>query len=611
MTQAEGVHDPVQEAHGELALARIALAGDDLHHAANHLAGAIAHAPSLPEVHELLAALAARSPDGGLSLFPLDDRPFLGAVVAHAHLRAASDVDGALSLLAKATAFDPAQPWADVSWVRALPGDRVDPDAFVQVLVTLMRELGEPAAPEVRRANAAYLELATRVMAAHPQHAMLHGAAAGVGRRLGDPAQAARWGETAYRLEPTKLTAVWYAYALRAAGRLPDALAVMAEARRQNPLDLDLNADVASWLSDAGRLDEALSVIEDAMRIDPTYDCAVHTAYRLRFQRDGDPQHLVALSDFVRTTPQTSHDHTDLADCCDGRTWLGIVAGPSASCINVLGQFPADQRDSEGEIGISGLEPPSALAIFRREMPNVSVSIAGDPPPDMVQPLRPGRVLWQYAGFRADPAVPPPSARATALLAELASGTWPDPVSAYDHALPLGELPLSDLLGLLVYPPPVPDRMAGIPDGWWERSAQTFAALGILHCRELAAEPGDTTAQRAVLAEIAYGVEDWTTEAALFALVVAAWLDPGCRTEVGELVGRRFLAATEASQQRPVTILSSLAHLVRLVPDVNPELGRLADTVLADEADDDADRPAAEIPEQPKKRSLLRRLTGR
>ncbi|MEV6968879.1 tetratricopeptide repeat protein [Hamadaea sp. NPDC051192] len=597
MTHAEGVHDPIQEAHGELALARIALAEDDLQHAANHLAGAVTYAPGLPEVHEVLAALAARTPDGGLSLFPLDDQPYLGTVVAHAHLRSTSDVDGALSLLAKATAFDPATPWADVSWVHALPGERVDPDSFVQVLVTLMRELGEPAPDEVRHANAVYLGLTARVLAAHPKHAMLHGAAAGVGRRLGDPAVAVQWGETAYRLEPSKLTAVWYAYALRAAGRLPDALAVMAEARRQNPLDLDLNADVASWLSDAGRLDEALAVIEDAMRIDPTYDCAVHTAYRLRFQRDDDPSHLIALADFVRTSPQTSHEHTDLSDCCQGRTWLGFVAGPSASCINVLEQFPPEQRDSEGEIGISGLEPPSALAIFRREMPNVTVSIAGDVPPDMVRPLRRGRVLWWYAGFTAEPAVPPPSARAGALLAELAAPAWPDPVSAYDHALPLGELPLSDLLGLLVYPPPRPDRMAGVPDGWWERSAQTFAALGILHCRELATTPGDTAPHRAVLTEIAYGIEDWTTEVALFALIVAAWFDPDCRDEVRELVGRRFLDAVEATQHRPVTILTSLAALVQLAPGMVAEVTSLAREILADAeaaGDDDGDDEAAE-----------------
>jgi tetratricopeptide (TPR) repeat protein len=605
---AEGVHDPIQEAHGELALARIALAADDLQHAANHLAGAVVHAPHLPEVHELLAALAVRSADGGLSLFSLDEHAYLGTVVAHAHLLAPTDPGGALTLLTQATAFDPSKPWADVSWVRALPGDRVDPDVLVRAFVTLMRDLGDPASDEVRRANEVYFELARRACAAHPHHALLHGAAAGVGRRLGDPAVAARWGEHAFRLEPSKLTAVWYAYALRADGRLEQALEVMRQARRQNPLDLDLCADMASWLSDAGRLDEALAVIEDAMRIDPTYDCAVHTAHRLRFQRDGDPAHLVALADFIRENPPASHEHGDLAECCRGRTWLGLVADPSASCINVLGQFPPGKRDLSGDIAISGLEPPSALAVFRRQMPNIAVAIAGSPPPDMVQALRPGRALWRYEGMRAYPAVAPPSDRAAALLADIALPSWPDPVSAYDHALPLGELPVDDLIGLLVHPPARPSQLAELPDGWWERSAQVFACLGILHCRQIASTPGDTTAQRRLLTEIAYGVEDWTTEAALFALTVAAWLDPSCREEVRDLVGRRFLDAVQATQRRPVTILTSLAELVQLVPGMVAEVTALARDVVAD-AERTSEEPAER--QAPAKRSLLGRLFRR
>ncbi|NUT36040.1 MAG: tetratricopeptide repeat protein [Hamadaea sp.] len=618
MTEAtEGVDDPIQEAHGELSLARIALAGDDLDHAANHLAGALVHAPGLPEAHELLAALAARSPDGGLGLFPLDEHAYLGAVVAHAHLLAGRDPASALSLLAQATAFDPSKPWADVSWVRALPPEQVDPDALVRVFVTVMRDLGDPAPPPIRRANQVYLDLAHRACAAHPDHALLLGAAAGVGRRLGDPDTAARWGERAYALQPSKLTAVWYAYALRAAGRLDRALAVMRQARQANPLDLDLCADVASWLSDAGRLDEAIEVIEDAMRIDPTYDCAVHTAHRLRFQRDGDPAHLVALADFIREAPEASHEHTDLSDACRGRTWLSVVAHPSASCINVLSNFPPGERDVEGKIGISGLEPPSALAIFRREMPSVRVSIAGEPPADMVRPVREGRVLWRYEGMAAHPAVPPPSARASALLAEIAAPSWPDPVAAYDHALPLGELPAEDLIRSLVHPPARPPQWNELPDGWWERSAQVFACLGILHCRELASGlPGDTAAQRRLLIEIAYGVEDWTTEAALFALAVAAWLDPACRVEVRDLVGRRFLTAVEASRQRPVTNLSSFAWLALITPEMVPEVAALARDVIADdEADEEepADPPPAEAaPEaNPVPRQGKRTLLGR
>ena len=73
MTGSNAFSD-VEQAHGELSLARVALAEGDLHHAANHLAGALAYAPALPEVHELLSALAARGPVDTGRLAPLPDR---------------------------------------------------------------------------------------------------------------------------------------------------------------------------------------------------------------------------------------------------------------------------------------------------------------------------------------------------------------------------------------------------------------------------------------------------------------------------------------------------------------------------------------------------------
>ena len=49
------------EAEGEVAVARLILDGGDLAHAADHVAGAIGTDPSLPEAHEALAELVARS----------------------------------------------------------------------------------------------------------------------------------------------------------------------------------------------------------------------------------------------------------------------------------------------------------------------------------------------------------------------------------------------------------------------------------------------------------------------------------------------------------------------------------------------------------------------
>lgn len=589
----EGADAAVLEAHGELSLARIALAEDDLCHAANHIAGALTHAPTLPEVHELLAVLAARCPDGGLSLFPIDGQPYVGTVVTHAHLLAATDADSALILLAKATAFAPDMPWADVSWVREQPLEAIDPGALVQVFVAMMRSVEDSASDAIRAANEVYLDLASRAVEAYPNHALVQASAAGVCRRLGDTALAVRWGERAVRLEATKLTRVWYAYALKADGQLDAALETMRLASQDNPLDLDLFADRANWMASAGRIEEALELLDEAMATDPSYDCVVHTAHRLRYQHDGDPQHLVELADFVRNNPDNGHEHSDLEDSCEGQGWLGEITGTSEACINMLAQVPREKRSTGTSVCLSALEVPSAIAVLRREFPGVEVEIAGPPPADMVTALRPGRVLWRYDGTTAHPAVEPPSQRASTLLAEIATPFWPHPIAAYDQAMPLGQLSAEELVALLVHPPARPSRLDGLPDAYWERCAQVFACLGILHCVELGSGiPGDTAAQRALLTEIAFGIEDWTTEAALFALTVAAWVAPDCREEVRETVGTRFVEAVQVSRDREVTIIYSLALLTRIVPGMYPEVANLARDLLNHyESEENTDTP--------------------
>ncbi|MER7279396.1 tetratricopeptide repeat protein [Dactylosporangium sp. NPDC000244] len=595
--------DPTAQAHGELSLARIALADGDLEHAAGHVAGAIAWAPGLPEVHELLAAIAARAGDeGAIALFPVEQPAFIGAVVARAHLQGRHDPMGGLRMLAQATRFEPAQPWADVTWVRALEPRRLDPEDLARLFVAVMPGLGDPAAAEVARANEVYLDLARRACAAHPVSALLHGAGAGLARRFtalvpGALAEAVRWGAHGHRLRPDKLTAVWYAYALKADGRLEAALQVMRQAWQAQPDEVDLCADMANWLAEAGRLDEALALLDAAIRHAPDYDCAVHTAARLRFQRDADVRHLVGLVDFMREHPVTSHEHSDLDGACHGRSWLGMVDGPAESVINLLHQIPRDDRAMAGTATLSALEVPSALRVVHRELPGLRLTIEGQAPPDMVAPQRPGgRVLWDYAGLVASPAVPPPQPRSLELLQGVVWPFWPNPVAAYDHALPLGQLPAGELVAMLVHPPAATDQQ--LPDGVWERAAQAYCCLGLLHCEELraGAEPGDTARPRELLTAIAYGLEDWTTESALFALVVAAWLDPACRPEVRDTVGRRFLAAMQQSRTRVVTIRESLAALVLATPDMVPELSALARDLLSD------DTPVAPPPPPAKKR---------
>ena len=79
------------EAEGEVAVARLALDGGDLEHAANHVAGAVGTDPSLPEAHEALAELAARvgGPQAALRLFPDTVRWELSQITRQAVLHSA------------------------------------------------------------------------------------------------------------------------------------------------------------------------------------------------------------------------------------------------------------------------------------------------------------------------------------------------------------------------------------------------------------------------------------------------------------------------------------------------------------------------------------------
>src|SRR4051794_26766067 len=99
--------DRRRSADRDLERARQAMDRGEMHHAADHLAGAIAQAPALPETHELLSRLAA-SADGGLQLFPLEQHSFVGTVVARAHLLAAAGrPEDGLPLLAAASGHTP------------------------------------------------------------------------------------------------------------------------------------------------------------------------------------------------------------------------------------------------------------------------------------------------------------------------------------------------------------------------------------------------------------------------------------------------------------------------------------------------------------------------
>ncbi|MEU3457988.1 tetratricopeptide repeat protein [Micromonospora sp. NPDC006766] len=514
--------DPALSPAEELALARLALAEGDLPHAAGHVAAALVQAPTLPEAHEALARVAAAS-GGDLELFPLGHHAFIGAVVARAHLLAAAGrpAEG-LDLLAAATGYAPAADWAGVPWVTApeLP-ERLEPERTARILMQLCAAVPDPVPRRLRDPLRPYLTLASNAVTVHPGHPLLLGAASALARRLGEAALAVTWAARGVRAEPSKLGEVWLGYAYRSAGRVREALAALGRAVAHDPDDLAVYADIAGTLADHGRLDEALDWIDRALAKDPTFDCAVHTAHRLRFQRDGDVTHLVALADFVRDHPDDSHEHGDLAECCRGRPWLG------------------------------------------------QVTPAGRPAPDGPH----------HAGA---PTLPAPSAEAVERIQHLVHPAWPHPPAAYDAAVGLATLDLDDLLGLLAHPPEAPATalgrvLAGQDPSLWVRCVQVWACLGLLHHRT--DEPWAESSRRRVLLELV--AADWIAEAALFALVTAAWVDPAVRADVAAVVAGRLADAAAVARERPVPIVVSLAHLALATPNLAPATRELARELIS------------------------------
>jgi tetratricopeptide (TPR) repeat protein len=449
------------------------MARDEPAKAADHLARALGHAPTLPEAHELLSRLAVRA-GGALDLFPAGPHAPAGALAARAHLLAAAGhADAGLPLLAAASARTPGTDWAGVPWIGdPTLGVRIEPGLLAQTLMRLCTAAGDPAPPTLRP----YLTVARHAIAAHPEHPLLLGAGSALARRVGETALAVDWAGRGARVRPSKLGEIWLGYAYRSAGRLPEALAALRRAVAHDPDDLSVYADIAGTLADNGRLDDALSWVDRALERDPEYDCAVHTAHRLRHRADGDLAHLVRLADFIRDHPDDSHEHTDLADCCRNIPWLGGT--PAAA-----------------------------------PLPHGNAPAGAEPSPEAVRRLR-----------------------------QVAALSWAHPPAAYDAAVQLIMMPPAELLALLAHPP------ADVA------AAEVWACLGLLH--HGAEEPWPGSARRRVLVGLLDGGLDRVTEAALFALIVSAWIDPAARADVAAIVTGRLTEVATRTGARTVAELA-------------------------------------------------------
>lgn len=291
---------------------------------------------------------------------------------------------------------------------------------------------------------------------------------------------------------------------------------------------------------------------------------------------DSDMSELLVLAERVAEAPQDDSAAGLLTRLCRGRAWLGGVPVAREALVDVMLQFlEQDPAGSESplQLACSTIEPPSAILAFRMAFPRAEIRPQDVDEPDPREPLPPmgegAAMVWRYEGTQARPAVAAPSVAAAERVRALAVPGWPHIPAVFDGAAELAEYSLPDLLGVLVHPPAPPEDgpagqpLWGRPDAWI-RSVQAVACLGIAHHRRDQPWRGSRRAQ--TLLELLNGPEDWVTEAAAFALVASAWMDPTLRRDVGSSVAVRWFKAVEAARSRAVTILGSLTELVLACP---------------------------------------------
>jgi tetratricopeptide (TPR) repeat protein len=599
----DGVGDTRAEAEGEVALARLALDDGELKHAAAHLANAVASDPSLADVYTDLAGLADRAGDVE-ALFPLTGRLYAGTVAARSYLMyRAGQVDEAFALLCRVAAVEPGRPWA-AGWL-AGPGSppavasRLEPGRAARSLTQLALALPSRVPPELAVPLDPFLAVARNVAARQPDDASLLAPLSGLARRLGAYDEAIDWCRRAERSGGGAMAAIMLGYALRDSGRPDEAHAAWVRALGLDPANVNLRVDIAELLAARGRAADGLPWLEEGLAREPDHPKAFPAHCELRFQLDQDVAHLVRLADWWRDHPEHAYAGKMLAKACGGRPWVGMVPFPNEAVAALLrnlakGRDLAEIGDTEIKLSLSAIEVPSAIAALRSAVPGLRFT--EDPPapaPDIRVPLAEGRYrLWAYAGTEALPVPPPPTAPAVAALRSAAAGGYPPhPPAAYDAAVALSGLGLDDLLGLMAHPVPMPDapwwqRAARISPMYWPRSAQAWACLGLLHYRP--GEPWPSSSRRTVLVDLLRGVEDWAADAAMNALVVAAWTDPTVRDDVMDLVARRFLDAAAAYRHREVTTIGPMAHLVLAAPGMIADVRDLASDIIKREEKDAA-----------------------
>lgn len=621
-----------QLAESELRRCRAAIAAGDLPHAATHLGQALVHDPSLASAYTCLneIAEAAGSSAAARELFKGDGGsvgPGNAAAII-ALLAGEGRPAEAVELLGAVVAAAPDRPWADAAWFSPRLALTLPEISIGRAVSSVWQAIGNPAPPQTAQAMGPWLAFARAAAARPGVRADLLCAGSALARRLGAHDEAIAWCQLAAQRDtqtegvPSQHTLIMLGYAYRDAGQPSPAIEAWTKASARKPANADVMLDLADLTFDQGDFAQSQRWADRAAAVNSTSPKIRAAQLVARFRTEtaagtygADIAPLIELADLSAAHPGSDYIRARIAEACHGAAWLMTVPPPTEAICAIYGYLAQIEDSGEGTVTSSqsystALEAPTPTSIYLARFPQAAIEDAPviEPDPRIPVTTQYGPPLWTYDGTVATAIVPAPSAHAVELLHDLAAGIWADPLVAYDHAAGLAALDITDLLALLAHMP-APRVTGWIAMGgkhplYWQRLAQVWVCIGILHQRS--EEPWATSARRTQLLRLLFGPEDWTVDAAAFALCVSAWRFPAQRTEIAEAIGQRYLEAAKALGKRPTQLHAPLAQVLLICPGVDAELAAQARKALAAQQQQ---ARATDIEEM--KDSLLRRFKRR
>jgi tetratricopeptide (TPR) repeat protein len=509
-------------AEEEIRIARTELRRGDLAHAARHASFALAVDPLRPDWRSLLDDIFDSAADAP-ALLPLETgENYYGHVAARARALAhAGRLDEALDLLCRVVHAHPTP--AYLEWGREWLQEPGAAEAASATAVANLVALWVQRFPGRELAMEAVWR---RAWGVHPEASMLAFAGASLLRRAGRLDAAETAARQCYALSGDWHGAVAIALVHRARGQVDESVAWYRRAQAHDPSDLTAHLDIGDMLLDAGRSEEARAAYEAVLERDPSHPWALPSCLFIRARAgDGGAREQLRTLGSDPAQERAVQLARELGETAE--PYVHYLPEPSEASINLLRRLLerfATQPPAPGDalsVTLSGPEAPSCRLAIDRQLVfsafdiRVQFTVKAVPTPDpRTSDPRAEHVLWEFDGFDARPALPPPRADVADTVARLAQTPfhlhdWRR--RAREAAARLGPDAERSLLAVMVHPP----VQQGEARSWvWIQAVQTAAALLIAHLDRGWAG----SARRRLLLSLLRGPMDWTVDAAIIAL---------------------------------------------------------------------------------------------